>query len=52
MKFYVMVRTKDEPGAGLMRVVIEADNAYNAIQMAKAQYGRLLLSEGAVPLPQ
>lgn len=49
MKFAVMVRTQDVPGAAVMRVIIEADNAYNAIQMAKAQYGRLLLSEGAMP---
>lgn len=49
MRFLVMVRTKDEPGAGLMRVMIEADNSYNAIQIARAQYGRLLLSESAIP---
>jgi hypothetical protein len=48
MKFMVLVRLKDEPGAGLMRVIIEADNGYNALQMAKAQYGRLLLSETAI----
>ena len=49
MQFLVLVRTKDEPGAGVMRVIIEADNSYNAIQIAKAQYGRLLLSESAIP---
>lgn len=49
MKFLVLVRTHNEPGAGLMRVIIEADNSYNAIQMAKAQYGSLLLSESAIP---
>jgi len=50
MKFLVIVRTKDEPGAGLMRAIVESDNSYNAIQMAKAMYGRLLLSESAIPL--
>lgn len=45
-----MVRTKDEPGAAVMPCMIYADNSYNAIQMAKAQYGRLLLSESAIPL--
>jgi hypothetical protein len=49
-KFMVLVRTKDEPGAGVMPTFINATNAYYAIQMAKAQYGRLLLSESAVPV--
>jgi hypothetical protein len=51
MKFIVMVRTKDEPGAMVMPVPITADNSYNAIQIAKAQFGRLLLSESAIPMP-
>ena len=49
MKFMVLVRTKDEPGAAVIPILIEADNSYNAIQMAKAQYGSLLLTEMAIP---
>jgi len=43
-----MVRTKDEPGAGVYEAIVYADNSYNAIQQAKALYGRLLLSESAI----
>ena len=46
-QFWVLVKYKDEPGAGYGRVIINADNPYQAIQMAKAQYGRLLMSESA-----
>jgi hypothetical protein len=46
-KYWVLVKYKDEPGAGFGRVVINADNHYQAIQLAKAQYGRLLISESA-----
>jgi len=46
-QFWVLVKYKDEPGAGYGRVIIHADNPYQAIQMAKAQYGRLLMSESA-----
>jgi len=49
-QFYVLVRTKDEPGAGVYQAYINADNSYNAIQQAKALYGKLLLSESAVPV--
>ena len=45
--YWVMVKYKDEPGAGFGRVTIQADNPFQAIQMAKAQYGRLLISESA-----
>lgn len=46
-QFWVLVKYKDEPGAGFGRVSIFADNPFQAIQMAKAQYGRLLISESA-----
>jgi len=46
-QYWVLVKYKDEPGAGVGRVVISADNPFQAISMAKAQYGRLLLSESA-----
>jgi hypothetical protein len=37
--FWVLVKYKDEPGAGFGRVVIQADNPFQAIQMAKAYGG-------------
>jgi hypothetical protein len=46
-QFWVLVKYMDEPGSGYGRVVINADNPFQAIQMAKAQYGRLLISESA-----
>lgn len=49
-QFYVMVRLKAEPGAAVTKAIITAENSYAAIQMAKAMYGRLLLSEAAVPV--
>ena len=49
-QFYVLVRTKDEAGAGVYPAYINSDNSYNAIQQAKALYGRLLLSESAIPV--
>ena len=42
-----LVRYKDEPGAGFGKQYVTATNAYEAIQMAKALYGKLLISEGA-----
>ena len=47
-RYYVTVRWSDSPGSGFGRVLIMADNPYQAIQMAKAQYGRLLVSESAM----
>jgi hypothetical protein len=49
-QYWVIVRTKDEPGAGTFRAIVNADNTYNATQTAKALYGRLLLSESANPI--
>lgn len=49
-QYWVMVKYKDEPGAGFGRVVLNADNPFQAIQMAKAMYGRLLISESANPV--
>lgn len=49
-QWWVLVRYKDEPGAGFGRQYVTATNAYEAIQMAKALYGRLLISESAAPL--
>ena len=45
--YWVLVKYKDEPGAGFGRVVIHADNPFQAISMAQAQYGRLLISQSA-----
>jgi hypothetical protein len=46
-QFWVLVKYKDEPGAGFARQYVNAGNPYEAIQMAKALYGRLLISESA-----
>jgi len=43
------VRYKDEAGAGFGRQFVTATNAYEAIQMAKALYGKLLLLKSANP---
>ena len=45
--YWVMVKYKDEPGAGFGRVFLNADNPFQAISMAKSMYGRLLISESA-----
>ena len=39
-QWWVLVRYKDEPGAGFGKQYITATNAYEAIQMAKALYGK------------
>ena len=45
--YWVMVKYKDEPGAGFSRAYINADNPFQAIAMARSMYGRLLISESA-----
>lgn len=47
--YKVMVRWSDEPGAGFSYTYINADNPFAAIQMARSMYGRLLISESAIP---
>ena len=47
--YWVMVKYKDEPGAGCSRAYINADNPFQAIAMARSMYGRLLISESANP---
>lgn len=46
-QFWFLVKTKDEPGAGAYRAYVTAANPFEASQMAKALYGRLLITEGA-----
>jgi hypothetical protein len=46
-QYWVLVKYKDEPGAGFYRAFVNASNIYEATQMAKALYGRLLISESA-----
>ena len=48
--YWVMVKFKDESGAGFDRAYIQAGNPFAAIAMAKAMYGRLLMSESANPM--
>lgn len=47
--YWVIVKWKDEPGAGFSNVYINADNSFAAYGMAKAMYGRLLISSFASP---
>jgi len=49
-QYWVLVKYKDEPGAGYGRVIINADNPFQALQMAKTMYGRLLIHEIASPV--
>jgi len=49
-QYWMLCKIKDEPGAGFTRVYIMANNVYNATQMLKAQYGKLLVSEYAMPV--
>jgi hypothetical protein len=49
-QYWVLVKFKDEPGSAFQRMYIFAGDPYQAIQMAKAQYGRLLISESATPV--
>lgn len=46
-QYWVLVKYKDEPGAGFGKMFVTADNPFQAIQMARAMYGRLLISESA-----
>ena len=48
-QYKALCRYKDEPGAGFGWVYVQASNPFEAIQFLKAQYGRLLLSESAIP---
>lgn len=48
-QWWVLVRYKDEAGSGFGKQYVTATNPYEAIQMAKALYGKLLISESAAP---
>jgi hypothetical protein len=50
-QYWVLVKFKDEPGAGFARQYVTASNQHEATQMARAIYGRLLLTEYATPVP-
>ena len=47
--YKAMCRYKDEPGAGFGWVYVQASNPFEAYQFLRAQYGRLLLTEYAIP---
>lgn len=48
--YFVMIKMKDEPGAGVVKVYVNAPDPFTAFQIAKSQYGRLLVSQYAVPV--
>lgn len=45
--YWALIRTSNQPGAGLIRVTVNADTNFNATQILKGMYGSLLLSESA-----
>ena len=49
-QYTCLCRYKDEPGSGFRWVYINASNPFEAYQILKAQYGRLLMTEYAVPV--
>lgn len=49
-QWQVNVKYKDEPGSGWTQVIINARGHYEAVQLAKAMYGRLLTHEIATPV--
>ncbi len=54
-QWWVLVRYKNEAGAGFGRQYVAATNAYEAIQMEEALYGRQFISDRATritPQPQ
>ncbi len=48
-QWMVFVRYKDEPGAGVARQYITATSPIEALAMAKAMYGNLLVANGVFP---
>ena len=46
-QWWVFVRYKDEPGSRFCKQYVTAPSAYVEIQIAKALYGKLLMSEVA-----
>lgn len=49
-QFFMLCRLKNEAGAGVARVYIMARDSYAATQLLKAQYGKLLVSDYAMPV--
>jgi hypothetical protein len=49
-KWQVNVKHKNEPGSSWSQVIINARGAHEAIQLAKAMYGPLLMHEIACPV--
>ena len=48
-QYKCLCRYKDEPGSGFGWVYINASNPFEAYQFLKAQYGRLLIGDHALP---
>ncbi len=44
-QYWIFVRMKDEPGAGVYKAILNADNPHTALAMAKSMYGRLIVHE-------
>ena len=48
-QWFMLVQRKNEAGVAVCRQDLTASNSYEAIQMAEALHGNLLLSECAFP---
>ncbi|QJQ32279.1 hypothetical protein GV829_07290 [Sphingomonas lacunae] len=48
-QWVVMVRYKDEPGAGIAKQIITASSEIEALAMARGIYGNLLVPNAVVP---
>jgi len=49
-RYGFLVKYKDEPGAGYGKQYVTAANQYEASQMAKTLFGRMLMTESAVEI--
>lgn len=48
-KYMVLVKFQNTPGASVSPMFVHANNAFQAIEVAKSQFGSLLLSQYAIP---
>jgi len=48
-QWVVMVRYKDEPGAGIAKQIVTASSEIEALAMARGIYGNLLVPNAVLP---
>jgi hypothetical protein len=49
-QWWVLVSYKDQPGSRFRSQYVAANNAYEAVQLAKGLYGKLVVSYSATPV--